>query len=319
VVREPDGSAIAWAQVTADNVISVEVVELETGARTSFNPSFFSFYLQWRPDSAAIVILGGVPTSAGQHTGLATLDLDSGAVTNHHSAASFYLTWSPDGASMVTHLDSSRIELYDVAGRTQTPIASPTGSWQAADWMPDGSGFLYVQPSDSFSASARSQLGAQALSLEELVIQRIETGAIKVLARAETIPAFAVAPDGSTVAYSSFAGTIDGELTLVDVTSGETRSKPIGLLDAWQWSPDSSALLILAVDAQNFAATYQNWNGESLTEYATGRLTALFASRYVTFWGQYNRSHSLWAPDSSGFAFPSNDLGIDTIFFQALD
>ncbi len=60
------------------------------------------------------------------------------------------------------------------------------------------------------------------------------------------------------------------------------------------------------------------WDSGIVTEYFTALPTGPFFNRYLIFWGQYDRSMTLWAPDSSAFVFPATDRGVDSVFLQRL-
>ena len=47
--------------------------------------------------------------------------------------------------------------------------------------------------------------------------------------------------------------------------------------------------------------------------------TTIFASSYLPFWDQYSRSHTLWAPDGSAYAYSGqDDRGQPAIWVQSI-
>jgi len=190
---------------------------------------YIPFYLQWRDDSRATALLGGVAGPTGPETGLAILDLETGSATLHHSSSSFYLGWSPDGAAMITHLDQTRLEVYDVESRTITPLTNSNGRFQAAQWMPDGSAVLYVRPAGIEATGSGGLLAAQTVGFDELVRQDPTNNEIELLARASQIDSFSVSPNGAHVAYTSSRSAQDRSTTVLKLSSLDPQTFDVAL------------------------------------------------------------------------------------------
>ena len=314
----PNGELVAWARGTEDGSGSVVVGSVVDGSTIVYPAPIVPFYLQWRDDSRAIALLGGVAGPTGPETGLAILDLETGSATLHHSSSSFYLDWSPDGAAMITHLDLTRLEVYDVDGQAATPLANSNGRFQAAQWMPDGSAVLYVRPAGIEATGSGGLLVAQTLSFDELVRQDPTTNEIEILARAAQIASFSVSPNGARVAYTSSRSDGNRSMTVLELGSLDTQTFNVTIIELWQWSPDSEKILLMAYDVGTETISYRVWTGSEVVEYLTSTPTRTFLTRYLVFWGQYSRSHSLWAPDSSAFTFAALDAGGEYVFLQRL-
>jgi len=305
----PNGKFVAHARVAADGEASVVVTDIADGSATEYVTPFRVFYIQWRPDSGAIGVLG----AGGQGTALVIIELDGGKVTPMHSAGSFYFHWSPDGSTLVTHLDGSALELVDVATGERTPIDTETGTFEAPQWTSDGASIIYVKPLIIQSAGFVAWLSAQA-AMDQLISRNVVTGEESVISEDPDINSFSLSPDGTAIGYTTGA---DRELRVVDLATGSREGLAIGTVFTWQWSPDSQK--ILATGIEDGGLVLRVWDAGTVTEYFTALPTGPFFNRYLIFWGQYDRSMTLWAPDSSAFVFPATDRGVDSVFLQRLE
>ena len=319
----PDGQRVAWGRGPQTGTGSVVVVSIGDGSTTEYITPYVPFYVSWRDDGDAIALLGAVQGATGTETGLTTVHLDTGVVNWHYASASFYLDWSPDGRSMINHLSGVSLEVYELQARSSVPIASPTGRFHAAEWMPDGSSVIYVRPSTAESVGGFGPGGllaaTQSLPVDELVRHDLATDTVEILGQAPGIVAFSIAPNGSRVGYTS-VGDADGSfIHLIDLDTRETESFASGAVEVWQWSPDSEKILLMGVDRVTQTISYRVWNDGEIVAYSTSTPTVVFFNRYLFYWGQYDRSHSLWAPDSSAFTFAAVDGDTDYVFVQRLD
>lgn len=304
----PDGRFVAHARVATDGGASVVVTLVEDGSSTDYLTPFRVFYIQWRPDSGAIGVLG----AGGQGTALAIIELENGQVTPMHSAGSFYFHWSPDGSTLVTHLDSSVLELVDVATGERITIDTETGTFEAPQWSGDGESIIYARPLTIQSAGFAGWFTTQA-TMDQLIRRNVASGEETVIAEDLAINSFSLAPDGASIGYTT---GVERELRVVDLDTGNTESIDIGAVFVWQWSPDSRKILVMGLEGEGLVLRV--WDNGAVTEYFTALPTGPFFNRYLVFWGQYDRSMTLWAPDSSAFVFPATDRGSDFIFLQRL-
>lgn len=308
----PDGKSVAWSRVKADGTASVVVSSATDGSSAEYVTPFQVFYIQWRPDNGALGVLG----AGGQGTALAIIDLGDGQVTQKHSAGSFYFVWSPDGKTLVTHLNGSIIEFVDVASGQRTPIDTETGTFEAPQWTADGKSIIYIRPVIIQTASLGGFLAAQANS-DELVMHKVATGEVTVLAEGIGMNGFSLSPDGTEIAYTAARSGTETDMFVVDLETGERKSLEVGLVLAWQWSPDSRKILVFGIE--DAGIVLRVWDNGTVEDYFRAVPTGTFFSRYLIFWGQYVRSMSVWAPDSSAFVFAAIDRGDDYVFLQRLE
>ena len=302
----PDGTLLAWSRATSEG-FSVVVSSNTGGPATPYETPFGVFYMQWRPDSRAIALLGA--PAPGQ-VGLAILDLDSRTVTALNSSTSYYFHWSPDGDELITHLGGTRLEQLDPSTGSISVLETlePVNSvFQAAAWTPDGRSILYVRPAPPDIAGAP----------DELVAHDLGTGVINVLAEGNGFFNFAISPDGKTLAYS--IRNLEGltSMGIVDLAGGSVEQIDAPSTLAWQWSPDSRKILLFG--AGEGAMTVSIYESGGITRYQDFFPTTTFVQNYLFFWSQYDLSHTLWAPDSSAFVFPAFDRSADFVFLQFLE
>ena len=122
------------------------------------------------------------------------------------------------------------------------------------------------------------------------------------------VATFELSPDGQQIAHSETLNrdTFNfGPLVVTDLKSGNEQLVSRQAVLAYQWSPAGDALLYLATDGGIDHPTFRwvVWDGESSTAYSPVTLTPSFANSYLPFWDQYSRSHTMWAPDGSAFAY----------------
>ena len=302
----PDGRFVAWSRATNEGY-SVVISPTAGGLGTRYETPFAVFYMQWRPDGRALGLLG-VPEP--DRVGLAILDLDTETVTSMNSSSSYYFHWSPEGDELITHLDGTHLELLNPLTGDTFPLEalSPANSaFQAAAWTPDGQSILYVRPSAPYLEDAQ----------DELVIHDLDSGEIDVLGEGTGLFHFALSPDGKSVAYSIQNIEFATSMQVVDLASGHSEQIDAPRIFAWQWSPDSHKILLLGLGTDDMTVSvYESGN---ITHYQDMIPTYTFFNAYLFFWGQYDLSHSLWAPDSSAFVYAAFDRNANLVFLQRLD
>ncbi len=122
------------------------------------------------------------------------------------------------------------------------------------------------------------------------------------------VATFELSPDGTRIAHSD---TLDrttfnfGPLIVTDVESDRPTTVSQDPVLAYQWSPNGESLLYLTTvsGADHPGFRWAVWNGENSRFFQPVTLTTTFATSYLPFWDQYSRSHRLWAPDGSAFAY----------------
>jgi WD40 repeat protein len=166
------------------------------------------------------------------------------------------------------------------------------------------------------------RIGAFQSNGQEIVIADSAGTVLRGFGTYAGVATFELSPDGSQIAHSV---TLDrntfnfGPLVVTDLESGEETTVSQSPVLAFLWSPTGDALLYLGSEGGIDHPTFRwaVWDGTSSTEYAGVVPTSAFATSYLPFWDQYARSHTLWAPDGSAFAYSGlNAADEPTIWVQ---
>ena len=134
---------------------------------------------------------------------------------------------------------------------------------------------------------------------EELVVHHLATGQIDVIAEAAGINQVSLSADAARVAFTAIGAGAETFMQVVDLASGDTELIEADTIIAFQWSPDSRR----SCSSPSKARQSPTASGTRALSRPTSTLPQrfMFRDRYLFFWGQYDRSMSLWAPDSSAF------------------
>ena len=168
------------------------------------------------------------------------------------------------------------------------------------------------------------RVGLAQINGQEIVVADPEGTVLHLVTAFVGVATFDLSPDGHQLAHSV---TLDrdtfnfGPLTVTDLDSGEEETVSEQPVLAYQWSPAGDRLLYLATEESIDHPTFRwfVWDGESSTRYAPVTPTTIFATAYLPFWDQYARSHTLWAPDGSAFAYTGlNQEGDPTVWVQPI-
>ena len=149
--------------------------------------------------------------------------------------------WSPDGQHLVYSMDADgneRHQLYVVApdGSGERRLTdAPEAIHAYGDWSPDGWTIAYA----SNSRDPR---------YFDIWLLNVATGeATCVLASDATLYAGDFSPDGTRLLVRRMHGSLNGDLAILDLTSGETTlltpHEGVARFDAAVWRPDGQALI----------------------------------------------------------------------------
>lgn len=300
----PDGRQLAWSQVDGGEGLATDrlVVTGPTGGdRVVADVDFAPFYLSWDPTSRRIGLLGNGETSVR----LAIAEVRGGVarVADVAEGRPFYFSWAPDGDRVLTNRNDGGLEQIELDGRA-TWVDESVGIYQAPLWTPDGAAY-YVRIRQGLA--------------QELVARPTGTGPASVLAVQRGAVYFVASPDGGLVAFHGRAPdeldfydrglsskATDLGVTVVDTTSGALTRWSTEPAIAWSWSPDGDRLAILEPVYAGEGPILFRWH---VVGRGTGYATEPFAAplRYlqavVPFFTQYAQSVTMWAPDSSAFAY----------------
>jgi Tol biopolymer transport system component len=316
----PDGRLLAFARyaVAADRTLSdasllTAGVDGSGAARVVSGKRLHPFYLSWSPDSRKVSLLSQVEGENALELGVAT----AGKEGEYHTldkGSPYYWDWRGDGSAVVVHVNigqgggdaGERLSILTVDPLpARRDIKVDSGLFQAPNVSPDGSSVAYVVTTpQGFTLHVRELDG-----VGERTVASGVGGAY-----------FAFSPGGTHIAYLSAISSQPvpaGKITVVDLKGhAAPRTVPDEPVFAFYWAPDGRALAFLAPDSSGAVDPMFFSGGGSVVlrlmgcDPATGRtwLIARFpASRgflsVIPFFDQYQRSSTIWSPDSHFIVF----------------
>lgn len=313
VTWSPDGKQIAFARLAlaSDAVSDASLYTARprgsSSVRVFTSPRIIPFYLSWSPDSRRISLLSQVKGEADLELGVSPAGKDEG-YTAVDRGAPYYWDWLADSATIAAHANAqlggpmgerlSLIALDPVPGRTDVPVQ--TDLFQAPNVTPDGKSIVYVSGNrDNF----------------DLHLRRLDGSAERIIASDAGTAYFALSRDGKRLAYlaaQSVQPVPQGTLTIVSVAG---TSVPVKLTEApvlgFFWAPDGRKLAFITPDSSGPLDTmFQNSENQlnlrlvgcDVQTAKTWTIAWFPATRglltILPFFDQYQRSVTIWSPDS---------------------
>jgi len=286
----PDGKRIAYVEAGSAGPRLV-VAAADGSERSSGDVPAELYYLSWSPDGERIVGLGSPSPGTVSVVVVGIEGLDVQIVD---SAAPYYLVWAPDAQSLLANRGGEQIGVLSPDGAFATLDSRP-GVFRAPDWEADR------------RVWARTGSVRQSLIVDD-------DGELRDVLDYQGLVAFDVA--GDRVAYlvlgedefrSASAGVPlpapPGVLAVLDVESGAQTIVTRRPVFSFEWSPDGTRLLFLALTDGGGAPSWNVWDGEAVEVFDPVLPSLLYQQAYLPFFDQYSRSQTAWAPDSSAFAF----------------
>lgn len=303
-IWSPDGQSLAFGQIDAEEGFSVGIHDLAATETTSISTGNLPFYMSFSPRGDQIGVL---------HNGTAGIDFNlvdvgTGTIEKIDSGAPYYFSWSPASDQLVTHVGVDRVETIDSEGE-RLPL-EPTGP-------------MYLAPQ-------WTDLGVFHVVNDALVLEG-EDGERGTVAVVSGLTMFVANPQGTRVAIQS--ATQDGpveaalsdppgisanQVTVVDVSTGETHVVGDELALGFFWSPDGEKLLSLMPEDPGVEAQVWTIDG-SVIEYPAFVPPTTMLQDTFPFFPQYAQSVRFWSPDSSAFAYAGALDGEAGIWVQPLD
>lgn len=306
-VVSDDGRSVAWA---VDNGVVVWDGTESTGVDTPFAP----FYLSWAADADALVALGNAATGSGVEAVL--VEVGSRAARSLVIDRPVFFDWVADGSAAVFHLGSDRLASIDRNGDI-AELGRDAGGFGAPQVIADGRVLVASRQAGPLTASLAQVPVAEVVEVRLLDLERSES---ELVFTADSQVSFAASADGRVAVLAGRVGhgVLTGELTVIDLESGDQRRVGSDSVAAFAWSPDGSNLLVLSLDGDHTGLTPAVWDGERSTVYPGFVPTPSLLVNYLPFWDQYLRSHTPWSLDGTAFVYSSHAGGVDRVFIQHL-
>jgi len=281
---------------------------------------YFPFYLYWTPDSQSISFLSNGSSEDGLVLHLAAAEGGKSSILG--VGQPFYWAWSPSSDVLVVHTGGAFAENPEAKLAYLTPAGASEGksialqpaAFQAPDWSKDG---------DRIVVAAESGEGKGILALTEKDGSQRE-----VLAEFEGPVTFSLSPDGHLLAYTlqdisqNDPTGFFKELVVLNLEdSAQSRHIVRDVIVGFFWSPDSHSLAYFAPALSSPGSSKETAPlpveiqlGLYLADVRNGetRRLAVFSptSAFIDilpFYDQYQRSTTIWSPDSQRIVYSSVD------------
>jgi len=325
----PGGSRLAYIGISTPPEGGAEgtvysAAEEGTPSQIYRSEVYLPFYLYWSPDGQWLSFLTS-PGSSQIPLALQMASAQGGEVSLLDTGRPFYWAWSPLERKLLVHAggsarsnpETARLAFLDVLEPVvETGVSVPPANFQAPAFSPDGAHLLFA---------GENAAGGQALMLTDALGEPEAS-----LAEFQGAVAFGWAHTGDYAAYivsRSADGPVIGDLSLVNLA--DPASPVVTDLEAEQvagffWSPDGKQLAYFVpalAQPQGEEATpqpdagqgpiylqmhvVQARNGQS-KQVATFRPSDRFLNLLFAF-DQYQRSATIWSPDSRYLVVPATD------------
>jgi TolB protein len=310
----PDGQRLAFVRFSLNpagpefslfSALSNGKKPVNTFTSQNFQP----FYLSWSPNSQIIAFLGNDASGALAQYQVAASGGESKFIG---SGQPYYWDWSPDNHTLIVHIGGASSANPDAhlafiglgGSNPKQELDLKPGSFEAPAWSP---------ADDILALATQNDAGEDELTLAG------RDGKVKqVLARLSGPVAFAWSPKGIHLAYA----VLDPEgrvptIRLVELDSSHPdiqNQVAQGELAAFFWSPDGQKIAFFMLESAEPSATAfqtvaQTKHGPSLVVQIYDRVSgntkrvATFAptlsfQQILPFYSQYQRSATIWSPDS---------------------
>ena len=273
-------------------------------------------YMYWAPDGVTLSVILQEPNgNALQFALLSTNDplRTSETMQVIDVGAPLYWDWAPHSKQILTHIGSvppaERVsllsledqiveEILDVApARFASPDIAPSGEWVMLPLQSD------IEEDDDTWVSI-----INLATREKSVIERLD---------GDLFIGGSFSPDSSMVAYiasATTAGPIEGELAIYTLGTGNLKISKAKNIVAFFWSPDSSKIawfeLIESEDSESnngrpqFGLHIFDVESQNVVELVEPFRTTAQFNEVLTFYSQYQRSATIWSPDSRTVTLP---------------
>jgi len=305
-----DGSSLGWTVIGGTGpALAIGDVEAGPASVQLIPVTSPAFYLSWSPADRWI---------AGLRNGVRGLELvmadrQANELRVMGRGQPFYFDWSSDD-SLIAAIGGD--ELVDIPAVEAEPavrreLDDPLGVFQAPAALVDGDVVVALRDGAS---NRLVRFGDQSVS----PLGRADGPMLLSLSPDESQLAVLVIADGEVEFISYDQATSQssepildaGRVSIIDLATGETETLPFPNVVALRWSPDSATIALLEATPDGLAWIFANpTNPAPVERGVTFTPSAEFATSYLPFADQYDRSSTWWSPNSAAFLYAGTAYG----------
>ena len=328
----PDGTEVAFTRLEAASGDITGASLYAAHARGSGILRLFSsdriqpFYLCWSPDSKRISLLSQVKGVAELELGMCPAGAQEQYVTVDRGAP-YYWDWLSDSSSIAVHVHGgspeerlSLITLDPAPHRIDIPVQASI--FQAPNVTPDGKSVIYVRGEDGRFT---------------LRLLAFDASTERTVASDSGVPYFSLSRDGTRLAYLAALSVQPVPQGIFNIVSVDGSTPAIRLTEApvlaFFWAPDGRKLALILPDTSASSDPMFQHSDVQVNlklvgcDAVTGKtwVIARFPSArgllsILPFFDQYQRSSTIWSPDSRYVVFTAfSQKGVPAVYVARAD
>ena len=310
----PDGDRIVWSSIAADGaeLIIAQVANDSITIEIQQAVPSPAFYLAWSPASSWIAGLRNGPSGIE----LIMIDADTGEIRVVGPGQPFFTDWMTNNELVAVIGGAVLADIPAVGEATQRSLNAPLGVFQAPVALSGDEAIVAFD--DGQGGSTVTRLGSDtdtplAMADGPVIFAANAQGTRLAVA----VPDAGVQSEVISFQTSPLPTLPAGQVSIVDLETGDVTTLPETNVAAVNWSPDGETLALLQVGTNN--ATWRFVTGDTSVAGTTFVPSREFGSAYLPFADQYERSSTWWSPDSSAFVFSGSVDGEAGVWVDRVD
>ena len=273
-------------------------------------------YMYWAPDGRNLSALLQDPNASALQFALLSTDGESNGSDQFQLldfGAPLYWDWAPHGKQILTHIGSipstERVSLLSLEAQVIEEILDiAPARFASPDISPNGQNVMLPLRSDVEDDDDTWVSIFDLNTRKRSVIEKLD---------GDLFIGGSFSPDSSMVAYiasETTAGPIEGELAIYTLATGDLKLSKAKNLIAFFWSPDSSKIAWFELINQDegddsngrpkFGLHIFDVESQNIVELVKPFETTAQFNEVLTFYSQYQRSATIWSPDSRTVSLP---------------